>query len=200
MQTGYANNRKLFTLMVLVILMAILCACKFPQPSGDNKEEGTNISNEPTSTSIPVIHSECMEGIQPGKTTKPEVIELLGAPLDILSGSGFEILYYPSSIKVLLNSITIENDIVSLVSVNMSEAEAPAWSTILTQLGEPDHQTYSFFQQGAMTYIYAQKGLSFVANERIDLVFIQDCFVPSSLDYYMARWGTELPAENPYIK
>lgn len=200
MSTGYANNRKFFRLMVLVILMAILCACKFPLPSKENKEESTNISNEPTERPMPAINNDCLQGIQPGKTTKSEVTSLLGAPLDVLSGSGFEILYYPSSIKVLLNSITIENDIVSLVSVNMSEAEAPAWSTILAQLGVPDHQTYSYFQQGAMTYIYAQKGLSFVANERIDLVLIQDCFVPTSLDHYMARWGTELPTDNPFTK
>jgi len=83
---------------------------------------------------------------------------------------------------------------------NAPEENPLAWSAIKAQYGEPAKTTYSNYLQWSMTYIYPDRGLAFVAAEGPDVVFIQECFIPMTLDEYMNTWGKLLPAENPFTE
>ncbi|HEY5271207.1 MAG TPA: hypothetical protein VII97_12800 [Anaerolineales bacterium] len=51
-----------------------------------------------------------------------------------------------------------------------------------------------------MTYIFPDKGLAFLADQAMDVVSIQECFIPMALEDYMKTWGKSLPAEDPFIQ
>jgi hypothetical protein len=195
MKTG---NRKASSLSIAcagITLVAAMIACGSPTPTGTPTQ---NSSSGPT----PEAGNEvvCYPGITPGQTTKDQVIALLGDPASTEQEGINEILLYPTSLLRVFNTIIIQNQVVVLVDVVVGEDDAVAFSAIKARYGEPGQITYSSFLQGSMTYIFPDKGLSFVANEDLDIIFDKQCFLPMTLEEYMNTWGKDLPTEDPFIK
>jgi hypothetical protein len=210
-----------FFLAATLLLLAML-ACNLPVQSNSpdqatpthasGKSTPTNASSQATPTHASVqatptstqpdsaAQAACLAGIFPGTTSRDEVVALLGEPLAVEPEGDLEILLYASPLRGQFNSIVIQNQVVALVSIMVSEDNPLAWSAVKAQYGEPAQTTYSNYLQWSMTYIYPDQGLAFVAAQAPDVVFIQECFVPMPLEDYMNSWGKSLPVENPYIR
>lgn len=188
MKMAKLRIHKLFVLVALVLIVIGLIACNLPFIS-------KNTNSNPVSQS-----QDCLARIKPGKATRAETISLLGEPAGIEDYNGLEVLYYNASIGGQFNSVVLQNGTVVKVSVILGEKDANEWSAIKEEYGDPEHIAFSYYLQNSMTYIYAKRGLAFVADEMSDVIFIRECFESMKLDEYLETWGTELPNEDPFIE
>jgi len=195
MKTGFGNNHNFYFYAVILAITLAMLACGFAGYT-------INLTDEPVAQ--PSVEStasaECIKGIFPGKTTKDEVMTLFGYPLAAQQEGDLEILQYASSMYGQSNSVTVQSGVVALVSVVQGEDQPLEWSTVKAQFGEPTHTAYSNYLQGSMTFGFPAQGRAFIADENLDVVFIQQCFVPMSLENYMLVYGNFLPLEDPFIK
>ena len=192
MRMGSRRNHDLsYIFLGVTMLASAMLGCTL-----SGKANGTTSPSQPGGSS----GGTCLAGILPGKTTREEVVALLGEPVAVETDGSLETLLYASSIYGQFNSVVIQDNLVRLVSAASSVDDPPAWSAIKKQYGEPAHTTYSNYQQGSMTYIYPDWGLAFIASQAPDLVYIQECFIPITLDEYMNTWGKLLPIEDPFIR
>lgn len=108
----------------MTLLMAAL-ACNFSsaatpmKPTQDSSPSTVaptlppSTSKPPTAaTATPLASPVCYEGISLGKTTKDQVISLLGKPLAAEMIDDYEALFYPSAISSQFDSILLQNQIV----------------------------------------------------------------------------------------
>ena len=79
----------------------------------------------------------------------------------------------------------LRDGLVALVTILQAENNPLAGSSAKGLYGEPTQSTYSYYQQGSMTYLYPKRGLAFVASPEYDVAFIRECFAPIGLDEYM---------------
>jgi hypothetical protein len=215
MKTGSRRSHDLsFILAATMLVFAMLaCTCNLlTQPNSQGQGTPTHASGQGTPThgsgqGTPNstqpgsgAQAACLAGIFPGTTTRDEVVALLGDPLAVEPEDNLETLLYASPLRGQFNSIVIQNQVVGLVSIMVSEDNPLAWSAVKAQYGEPAHTAYSNYLQGSMTYIYPDRGQAFVASPESDVVFIRECFIPMTLEEYMNSWGSSLPVEDPYIR
>lgn len=197
MQTVNKKNHDLSFIFTASLLIFVGLGCNFPLFAMNHIQTPTTrnaTEKEPTSTN----EAGCLSGIIPGTTTKTEAIALLGDPVTSRQDGDVEFLFFPSSIKAQFNSISVQNQVVSQVSVIVSENNPLMWSTVKAEYGEPGQTLYSNYSEGTMTYIFPDRGMAFIADETVDRIFIRQCFVPMSIENYMRTWGASLPTEDPY--
>ncbi len=154
----------------------------------------------PSSPSENNNEADCLPEIFPGKTTKAEVTALLGDPAAIQQDGGHEALQYASSLRGQYNTVYFQNQVVDWVSLVLAEDNPLTWSAVKTQYGEPAHTAYSDYLQGSQIYAFPEQGLNFTADDKLDIVFIQECFVPMSLEDYMKVYGDFLLQNDPFRK
>jgi outer membrane protein assembly factor BamE (lipoprotein component of BamABCDE complex) len=204
MKTEPRNNHDLSIFLAATMMVLAMLACNLPaQSNSPDQGTPTNGSGQGTPNSTQPgsgAQAACLAGIFPGKTTRIEVLALLGNPLTTQPAGGQETMFYASAIYGQLNSIVVQNEVVTLVSVVQAEGSLPKWSEVKAQFGEPAHTAYTNYSEGSMIFAFPERGLSFIADETMDVVFIQQCFIPMSLDNYMLAYGNFLPAEDPFIK
>lgn len=186
--------------------MAIL-ACRVPrrgQPPGEEPqpvlEQGggaqiTDAVQDETESAIP-----CYPGIIPDRSTRAEVLGLLGQPVHNEREGVTERLFYSSPISSQNNIIELEDDLVSYISIVFADAQIPRLSEVQAKLGQPEHTAYSTYLRGTRTYLYPGQGLLLIADPLMDIVFIQECFQPQALNDFLSRYGADLPEEDPYIR
>lgn len=191
MKMEVRNNHDRHIFLATIVLALTILACK-----------SITIKGNPMPNPVPDVTSSdsCLKGIFPGKTTRIEVLTLLGNPLGMKQVGGQETMFYVSAIYGQLNSIVVQNDVVTLVSAVQAEGSIPIWSEVKAQFGEPAHTAYTNYSEGSMIFAFPERGLSFIADETMDVVFIQKCFIPMSLDNYMLAYGNFLPTEDPFNK
>jgi outer membrane protein assembly factor BamE (lipoprotein component of BamABCDE complex) len=192
-----------FYLVTTMLVLAML-ACSLPaqsnSPGQDTPANGSG-QGSPTSTQAGGgASAACLAGILPGMTTRDEVVALLGEPLAVEPEGDLEYMLYASPFRGKFNSVVIKNQVVVSVSIMVPEDNPLTWSAVKAQYGEPAHTTFSNYLQWSMTYIYPDRGLTFVASEGGDVVYIQECFVPMALEEYMNTWGKLLPTEDPFTE
>ena len=166
-----------------IIVLLGLAACAPPTPPEPEQAESIKL-----------------KGIFPGKTTREEVIRNLGEPAKSEMEEGMEVLEYPSAHELMPHGVYLKDDVVVLVGAHISEEDDFTVSEVIAKYGEPAKKTYSYYSDGAFTYIYPSRGLALIVNEDLDVVFEEQCFIPMSLEEYMQTWGKDLPLENPYTK
>jgi hypothetical protein len=135
-----------------------------------------------------------------GKTTKDQVIGVLGKPLGTETIDDYEALFYPSAISSQFDSILLQNQIVVRVDRVLGKDNTLKFSAMMAQYGKTDHTAYSAYQHWAKVYIYPEKGLAFTADENLDVVFLKQCFVPMTMDKYKNVWGSDLLTQDPFTK
>ncbi len=207
MTTENRKNHKASSTIIPIFLVVMMCACNLPVLLGptsnsNSTQPAPSTSTQPASSTATKSDNspDCLNGIQPGKTTKSEVISLMGEPAGTDDSTGVEVMLYDSPFKGQYNSIALQNETVVMLSEILGENDSQKWSAIQEEYGEPAHTTYSNYLQEAMTYIYPDNGLAFVADQAMDVVFIKQCFIPMSIDDYLKTWGAALPTENPFIQ
>ncbi len=193
MKTGYRSSRDLSLVFAAGLLLLTALACSIPFQS---QGAPTSVPQQPAGEAP----GACLPGIIPGTTTRDQLVSLLGEPLAVEPEGAFEDMLYSSPSQGQFNSVYIQDGVVVLVSIVTAGDSPLAWSAVEAQYGEPAHTTYSYYLQSAMTYIYPERGLAFIASQAPDIVYIRQCFAPMALDDYMTTWGQSLPAEDPFIR
>lgn len=189
MKTGFRNNWHFYVSVFAVIFVTLAC-----QVAGYN----INLTDESATPSS--ARAECIKGVIPGQTSRTQVLATLGNPLATEQSIGLDTLFYASAIYGQLNSIVVQNDMVVLLSVVQPEESLPKWSNIKAQHGEPTHTAFSNYSKGTKTFAFPEEGISYIADETMDRVFVQNCFVPMSLENYVTTYGNFLPTEDPFIQ
>jgi len=139
--------------------------------------------------------------IIPGQTTKIEVINKLGNPLEEKAESFGQIMTYDSGIKALPNTIIYDTTTgkVSGTLITVSDkAQAENFYQEMLKLGKPEKIMYSKYLQFSKIYIFAQKGISYSANETTKTVDAIHYFQPTTLDKYLSQFGGFFSEDNPY--
>lgn len=144
--------------------------------------------------------ADCLAGIFPGQTSRTDVIALLGEPFAAQQEGSNEALQFTSPMRGQYNTVYLLNHVVDWVSIVLAEDDPLTWSAIKAQYGEPVHTAYSDYLQGSRNFAFPEQGLNFIADPDLDAVFIQECFVPMSLEDYTEAYGDFLPQEDPYTK
>jgi len=197
---------KLPMLFVLIVLI-LLTSCTKP-PIGEIPVSTTQPPIDPqidnTSTTAPEELVEeiftCLPGVIPGKTTRAEITQLMGEPATTeLAEDGTEFLYYKSAVEEVPDFIQIRQDVAEVVSALNRDAQVNL-ASITEKFGEPEQITYSYFSQGAYTYLYPQKGFALIGEPEGGQVYWLECFISMTLEDYLAGLGSSLPSENPYIR
>lgn len=222
------NNRKTVIIIIVVALLALLaCACILAigmgwyLTSSDSETEALNIKikltqqamNQITTPIQPGITPQagsitqgssgsdaCLTGVFPGKTTRDEVLGLWGTPLSEQQEGNYNTLFYQSPIKGQPNTVYLENQVVTYVSVVRGGGQPESWAEVKAKYGEPEHQAFTTYIQDSRYFGYPAQGLAFVADETLDMAYIQDCFVPLTLDEYLTKWGSNLLTEDPFTQ
>ena len=166
-----------------MVLLLGLVACGPPTPPKPDQAESIKL-----------------KGVVPGKTTKEEVIKNLGEPAKSKTEEGMDVLEYPSTHELMPHAVYVKDGVVVLVGAHISEDDDFTVSEVIAKYGQPAKKTYSYYSDGALTYIYPSRGLALIADEDLDVVFEEQCFVPMSLEQYMQTWGKDLPLEDPYTR
>ncbi len=146
------------------------------------------------------IPAVCFDGMVPGITSKAEAIALLGDPVAAQQEGRYESLQYASPLQGQYHTIYMTDQVVDWVSIVRAEDNPLAWSAVVAQYGGPAHTAYSTYLRGSRNFAYPDQGLNFVADEALDLVYIQECFVPRSLEDYRKTYGDFLLQEDPYSR
>ncbi len=198
---------KLHLLLVTLIVLILLTSCAKPsvrETPVAKTQPPVDPQNETTSTSVPEEQVEvvftCLPGIVPGKTTRAEITQLMREPVTTeLAEDGTEFLYYQSAVEEVPDTIQIRQDIAEVVSALNRDAQVNL-ASITEKFGEPEQITYSYFSQGAYTYLYPQKGFALIGEPEGGQVYWLECFNSMSLEDYLSRLGSFLPFEDPYIR
>lgn len=190
MKTAARNRVCLLSGLGVVAVVLSNISCSFGGMTVQLTDEPSPATNGP----------DCMRGVLPGKTTRNELLAQLGNPLATDQEGGFEILSYAAPIYGQLNSVTLQNGVVVLVTAIQAANQPLRWSEVKAQHGEPAYAAFTNYQQGSKIYAFPTKGLAFVADGQFDAVFIRQCFLPMSLENYMLAYGNSLPTEDPFIR
>lgn len=155
-----------------------------------------------TQPSTPVDNNQanCLAGVIPGQTNRDEVITLWEEPAATQQEGGYEALQYASHLRGQYHTVYLQNQVVEWVSTVLTEDNPLTWSAVKAQYGEPAHTAYSDYLEGSRNLAFPEQGLNFIADPELDIIFIQECFVPLSLEDYMRAYGDFLPKENPFTK
>ncbi|HCS41164.1 MAG TPA: hypothetical protein DIW44_16520 [Anaerolineaceae bacterium] len=194
-------------MLFLLIVLILLTSCTKPpigeipvsttQPPVDSQIDNTSTTG-PEELVKEVF--TCLPGIVPGKTSRAEITQLMGEPVSSdLAEDGSDILFYPSAVEEVPDTILIRQDIVEIASALNRDISVDL-ASIQEKFGEPEQITYSYFSQGTYTYLYPQKGFTLVAEPEGGQVYWSECFISMSLEDYLARLGSSLPFEDPYIR
>lgn len=189
-------------LWIIFSTLPILLACLGSQSLGaaNQNEQSSDpesiVSQRPTHS----FTQYCLGEIVPGVTTRDEVIAALGQPSVIENEGNAEILYYASSTKGIFNYVLMENEIAQYTTKLLGDQEPLRLSNALEQLGEPELKFYSYFKAGSSTFVYPQQGILFIVDPKMDIVFMQECFVPQESAHFLETYGQKFPEENPYTR
>lgn len=140
--------------------------------------------------------------IQPGETTKEDVVKKLGEPVKSTGGTNLETLLYNSTSKTRDDNIVVENGIVVLIKEVVSYKDPKRVSDITNLYGL---STYSFFGPdsagGNKLYVYPDKGIAYIGKPKLDALEEIWYFAPTSIENFKQKWApnySETQIPNPY--
>ncbi len=137
--------------------------------------------------------------LQPGISTKKEVVDVLGPPLGEKQTQLGDTLLYQSDNEVFPHTIVFDsNEKVSSIFVQVATDEEMKFSEWIKKYGQPEKEMYNSYSLLSKTYIFSQEGIAVVANKEADLIYAIHYFKPTPLQNYLSSWGDFLSEENPY--
>ncbi|MCJ7434973.1 MAG: hypothetical protein MUO77_15940 [Anaerolineales bacterium] len=200
MKTAFKKNHKINIFAIVIAGVLVILSCNF---LAKNRAQDENSQPEVPAQPAAVESnsgSDCIAGIFPGKTSRAEVIAMLAEPIATQQDGGYESLLYASPLRGQYNTIYLLDQVVNRVSIVLAEDNPLSWSAVKAQYGEPAHIAFSNYLQGSRNFAFPEQGFNFIADEELDAVFIQNCFIPMPLDGYLQAYGAFLLKDDPFIK
>ncbi|PKO02543.1 MAG: hypothetical protein CVU43_07290 [Chloroflexi bacterium HGW-Chloroflexi-5] len=196
MKMAPANRRTLGITMAFLAIFASMLACG----SSDNNLNSSNNDSYDDTEAGNEASAECIDGLIIGETTRDEIIEQYGDPLNAGDEDAYETMLYYSDFPGQYSSVIVEDEVVIMANFILEDGNDLGLSYVLSMFGDPQETTFSNYLQGSLTYLYPNQGKALVASPETDVVFIYQCFEPMSLKRYMDTWGRNLPTDNLYQK
>lgn len=133
-------------------------------------------------------------GIVPGKTTAQELERSLGQADSVTQEDGLKVFGYNPKGGGPAHRVVTEREIVVLIKEQYyGESKL---SNFKSMYGEPDGQFYGPYQSvGAKVFVFAQNGIATVSGVVDGTTLEIWYFRPTSLDVFLAKWGTGLTTE-----
>jgi hypothetical protein len=156
----------------------------------------------PTPTVGGGIAPASLEKLIPGKTTRSEVLSVLGQPKQDIQGTTNETLIYGATSKTLSHQIIIEGGVVTMVKEMISYGDTEKVSDITKVYGL---STFSLYGQGSeggsKLYVYPDKGIAYIGMPQFDTLEEIWHFEPTTVENFKAKWAagySDTPVLNLY--
>lgn len=193
----FGNLKLLLLIIALLILVSIIIIVSLFSPQ---RTSGPQPSPQvPLSSVTPVL----FPNIQPGKTTTDEIKNLTGIKSVEQLPGGLSQYIFSSPLINRDNIITTDsNQVVFKREVTVDEnSKHPKVVDYKQQLGEPQETIQGSTHYGKFEtfYIYADKGITLVANPFTEEIDEVHTYVPMTVAEYKQRWGNDIkeyPAED----
>ncbi len=176
---------------IIALIVGVIILYNFRNNNQVGNEPPVN-NTERTSQNYKIIP---MQKTNPGVTTS-DVIAQLGQPRSVEDTSLGKQYNYKSASSLRDNQIIINGDTViyeKIVTANPTE-QYPSLSELVSNLGTPEREFTGseMFGKFLKTYIYASQGFAVRGNEFKDEVMEIQVFVPTTVDGYIEKWGSDL--------
>lgn len=127
--------------------------------------------------------------IVPGQTTKDQVIQKLGNPLETsVTATDSGTLFYKSTVNTMNDSVYITSGTVTLIKEIVSYKDTRTITDITNVYGIPIYSLFSAVP-GTKLYIYPDKGTAFVGNAALNSLEEIWYFAPTSLENFEKTWA-----------
>lgn len=130
--------------------------------------------------------------LKPGFSTKEELIDSLGKPLDTKVENGNEVLEYNSNNPNLNNRFIFRDSKLSFVKEVITLKDNIKISNIKAKYGVPQ---YALFGPGATIgfylYIYPDRGLAYVGHSKSDLIKEIWYFPATDFESFKSRYASD---------
>jgi len=157
----------------------------------------------PVATGTPVP-APGWRGITPGKTTRAQVLQVLGAPNTVKTWEDLEVFRYyhvddPRHFPLVHDKVVLHDGIVQMLLIHVeNEADFPPLDLHRAE----KEVVYGGSPNLDKGFLYPQWGILVLANQAtIDGPYTWSYvqfFVPMSLPQYMATWGQYYPRDDPF--
>lgn len=151
--------------------------------------------------SFPPAGADKWQSVVPGKTSKNELVRLLGKPgqeTELFLGKG---LNYDSGIKTIPNFVLIDQKTEKVKGIFLAISDQKRAKDLyqeMEKLGNPEKVMYSRMFQFSKIYIFVSKGVSYSANEDVKMVDGIHYYQPTTLETYLSEYSSFFANENPF--
>ena len=167
----------LVSVMVVIIIFFLSIRSK---PSGDENNQG----QEDVST----LKGAGYESLFPGQSTKPEVIEKLGEPLN---DKASDILDFKSSNPNLPNKIVTENEKVVFIKEIITAEDGKTPTKFLDLYGDAPYVLYGPESiHGFNLYIYPDRGIAYLGHFKEPFLLEVWYFQPTKFEDFRDKWAS----------
>ena len=141
-------------------------------------------------TTIPDIS---FKSLIPGKSTKNEIVEILGTPKkESVSGNNNTLLEYDSDSAVYNNQITLSGDVVDIIKEVVTLKNPKYAQDIKKVRGDPKYFLYgSDSYAGFNLYIYPEDGIAYLGNPHTGLLLEIWYFPSTTFDLFKEKYATD---------
>ena len=157
----------------------------------------------PTPTSIPFVSQAPSVTEQKEEAENPDPVEKgTGLQSKVTLSDGTTKYTFESPVAGRPNTTITsgeENNILFERSVIPQNQNTPAISEYLNAYGQTNNVITGsrFYGSSAQTYIYAEKGVAFIASPQTGKVLELHTFVPTSRDNYIQKYGEDIQNPTP---
>ena len=120
------------------------------------------------------------QGITPAKTSKAELIQVLGEPAKSQEKGRFTIYGYKSAEKFRFHEVWLEEDKVVLIREQVASGEKLKLADLEKKYGKPTTLYSELFAQSQELLTFARRGYAVLANKNNEAVYEVWYFEPTS--------------------
>ena len=178
------KNKKIILLVVIVIL--ILFALLFIYL----RKKNTNNKVPSSTTGI------SWNTLVPGKSTKDEVIQKLGTPINEKIDNEKTTSTFQSSSQTRNNEAIFINNSTGFLKEIVTLSDNKTTKGLINQYGQPTSTLYGADSyNGYDLYVYPDKGLAFLGNLETGSLLEIWYFIPTIIDSFISQWANNYTKE-----
>jgi hypothetical protein len=137
-----------------------------------------------------------------GKTTKSELDQSFSNKKEESFPNGDQGYLLTSSLDARPNEIQFHNQVASFERIILLGSSSLKTSDMILKYGQAEaiKEGSKYYGAYISTYIYAKKGLAFIANPETDQIYELQMFASTTLDDYMNNYGQDIKEFNQVLE
>ena len=140
--------------MAFLAIFASMLACG----SSDNNLNSSNYESYDDTEAGNEASAECIDGLTIGETTRDEIIEQYGDPLNACKEDAYETMLIYSDFPEQYSFIVVKEGVVVMANLILEDGNDLGLSYVISMFGDPQETTFSHYLQGSLTYLYPNLG------------------------------------------